>query len=144
VADSYIEAPPDSTGKKIDTDELTIGANIVERQRIQALTPTLLISSFACLASATNTVLAQPGAALRYRLFSIILCPTSTSVTASLLRDGTSSRIISVTSPAGAPVIIEPAGGLDWGTNAEVDFQNYDTSITWYLSLAYIIETAPS
>lgn len=35
MADSYIQVPPDSTGKKVDTDQLTIGANDVQRQRFQ-------------------------------------------------------------------------------------------------------------
>jgi hypothetical protein len=33
AADSFIQVPPDDTGKKIDTSELTVGANVVERQR---------------------------------------------------------------------------------------------------------------
>lgn len=35
MSDSYIQVPPDSTGKKTDCEELTVGANTVERQRIQ-------------------------------------------------------------------------------------------------------------
>ena len=34
MADGYIQVPPDSTGKKIDTAELTVGANTVERHRV--------------------------------------------------------------------------------------------------------------
>jgi hypothetical protein len=33
AADGFIGIPPDSTGKKIDTSELTVGPNLVERQR---------------------------------------------------------------------------------------------------------------
>lgn len=35
MADSFTQVPPDSTGDKIDTEQLTVGANTVERQRIQ-------------------------------------------------------------------------------------------------------------
>lgn len=35
MADGYIQVPPDSTGKKTDCEELTVGANTVQRQRIQ-------------------------------------------------------------------------------------------------------------
>lgn len=34
MADGLIQVAPDSTGKKVDTSELTVGANTVERQRI--------------------------------------------------------------------------------------------------------------
>jgi len=35
MADSYTQVPPDSTGDKIDTEQLTVSAQTVERQRIQ-------------------------------------------------------------------------------------------------------------
>lgn len=34
MSNSYVQVPQDSNGKKIDTAEITIGPNIVERQRI--------------------------------------------------------------------------------------------------------------
>jgi hypothetical protein len=34
MTDGYIQVQPDSTGKKIDNSELTVGTNTVERQRI--------------------------------------------------------------------------------------------------------------
>lgn len=35
MADAFTQVPPDSTGDKIDTEELTVGANTVNRQRVQ-------------------------------------------------------------------------------------------------------------
>lgn len=35
MADSLIQVPADSTGKKVDTESLTVGAHTVERQRVQ-------------------------------------------------------------------------------------------------------------
>lgn len=35
MSDAFIQVPPDSTGKKVDAEELVVGANTVERQRIQ-------------------------------------------------------------------------------------------------------------
>lgn len=35
MSDSFVQAPPDSAGKKIDTEVVTVGANSVHRQRIQ-------------------------------------------------------------------------------------------------------------
>lgn len=34
MADGFVQVAPDSTGKKIDNSELTVGANTVERQRV--------------------------------------------------------------------------------------------------------------
>lgn len=34
MTDAFVEVAPDSTGKMIDTTELTVGANTVERQRV--------------------------------------------------------------------------------------------------------------
>lgn len=40
MADGIIQVAPDSTGKKLDTSELTVGANTVERERIVWADPT--------------------------------------------------------------------------------------------------------
>lgn len=40
MADGLIQVPVDSTGKKVDTTELAVGANNVERQRINVSSPT--------------------------------------------------------------------------------------------------------
>ena len=34
ATDGYVQVAPDSTGKKIDNSELTVGADTVERQRV--------------------------------------------------------------------------------------------------------------
>ena len=39
MADGLVQVPPDSTGKKIDTSEITVGANTVERQRMVVADP---------------------------------------------------------------------------------------------------------
>ena len=40
MADQYVQVPPNSSGSKIDTSELTVGANTVERQRMVIADPT--------------------------------------------------------------------------------------------------------
>lgn len=35
MADGIVQVAPDSTGKKMDTEELTVGANTVQRERVQ-------------------------------------------------------------------------------------------------------------
>lgn len=39
MADSFTQVAPDSTGDKIDTSEITVGANTVQRQRINIADP---------------------------------------------------------------------------------------------------------
>lgn len=41
MTDQYVGLQPDSSGKKIDTSELTVGANTVERQRIVVADPSV-------------------------------------------------------------------------------------------------------
>lgn len=40
MADGIVQLPADSTGKKVDTSELTVGANTVERERVNLADPT--------------------------------------------------------------------------------------------------------
>lgn len=35
MSDTFFQVPPNSTGAKIDAEEVTVGANIVQRQRLQ-------------------------------------------------------------------------------------------------------------
>lgn len=42
MADSFIQLPPNSTGLKLDTEELVVGANTVERERVQITGATAL------------------------------------------------------------------------------------------------------
>ena len=35
MVDSYIQGQPDATGKKVDTEQLSVGGSTVERQRVQ-------------------------------------------------------------------------------------------------------------
>lgn len=51
MADGIIQVPPDSTGKKIDTEELSVGGNTVERQRLQ-----ITGNAAAAVARVLNTV----------------------------------------------------------------------------------------
>jgi hypothetical protein len=55
MADAIVQLATDGTGKKVDTSEITVGANTVERQRINISDPT----AAAGLAAVSN---AQPGA----------------------------------------------------------------------------------
>ena len=40
MADGFVQLAPDSTGKKADVNELTVGSNVVERQRVNISSPT--------------------------------------------------------------------------------------------------------
>jgi hypothetical protein len=51
MANQYVQVAPDSTGKKVDTGELTVGANTVERQRIVIASDTVDVGLAAVSAS---------------------------------------------------------------------------------------------
>jgi hypothetical protein len=55
MANQVVQVPPDSTGKKIDVSELTVGANTAQRQRVVLADD----ATAAALAAVTNT---DPGA----------------------------------------------------------------------------------
>jgi hypothetical protein len=63
MADGVVGLAADGTGKKVDTSELTVGTNTVERQRINISDPT----SAAAIVAVTNTTLtgAEYGAVTR-------------------------------------------------------------------------------
>lgn len=58
MADGIVVVSPDSSGKKIDTSELTVGANTVERQRIVIADPTNATQLATVSASGAQTMAA--------------------------------------------------------------------------------------
>lgn len=56
MADAFVQVPPDSTGKKVDTSELTVSGSTVERQRLVVADP----AAAAALAAVRNV---PPGGA---------------------------------------------------------------------------------
>jgi len=60
MADGVVQVAVDSTGKKIDTSKITVGANTVERQRIVVADPT----TAAAMAAVTNVAPANTTYAL--------------------------------------------------------------------------------
>jgi hypothetical protein len=64
VSDGVVQVAPDSTGKKIDTSELTVNAQTVERQRVNLSDPTVA----AALAAVKNADPASNDYALAVRL----------------------------------------------------------------------------
>lgn len=112
MADSYIQMPADSTGKKVDTEQLTVGANTVERERIQV--------TGAAAAEIARVVNAQPAATD----YGLVVWPNGVlSVDdngGSLTVDGTVN--IGAALPAGTnnigdvDVVTEPATAADGAT----------------------------
>lgn len=79
MADSFIQVPPDSTGRKLDTSGITVGANSVERERMNIADPTLDVG----LAKVTNTTPGGSDYGLVARIAGTVT--TSTSLTSPTL-----------------------------------------------------------
>jgi hypothetical protein len=47
VADSYVEIPPDSTGKKVDMAEVETTSGLVHRQRMEPIPPSSVLPGYA-------------------------------------------------------------------------------------------------
>ena len=94
MADGIVQVAPDSTGKKIDSSEITVGANTVERQRINIADPT----TAAAIASILNSAPAGTEYALLTRLISSIAAPVMVKLT-----DGTNVLTLENTSADADP-----------------------------------------
>jgi hypothetical protein len=89
MADGLVQVAPDSTGKKVDASELTVGTNTVERQRIVIADP------------ATATALAPVSATT-----GLSVNVTNASIA---IADGAAS--LTVDAPVGTPVFVRLSDG---------------------------------
>jgi hypothetical protein len=60
MANSFIQMPPDSTGKLLDTTSLTVGGNTVQRERLNLADPTSPTAIMAVKDASTAAVAADP------------------------------------------------------------------------------------
>lgn len=113
MVDSFVQLQTDGTGKKVDATEVTVGGNIVERQRIQIAgsTPTSLVEPDAggalpvsatfdyrfsggklpyvtTLAASGNTTLITPTLGNRLQVYWVSFVPSSDNTSANLIRIG--------------------------------------------------------
>lgn len=98
MADSFIQMPPDSTGKLLDTSSLTVGGNTVQRERMVIADPTTATS----LASvkAGNTAVAAGDPALAVSLSPNSPLPSGTNVLGHVVVDSFGAAV-DVTDRAG-------------------------------------------
>lgn len=80
MAQSFIRVPPDSTGKLVDSRQLVVGANTVERQRIEygITVPVITYVTSASLAAGASVTLdsAQLTASMTGRLWGVLVAST--------------------------------------------------------------------
>jgi hypothetical protein len=96
MADSYIQVPPDSTGKKADARQIVIGANTVQRQRMEwgITAPLLTYVTSASLAAGSTATLdsTQLTSAMTGRLWGVsVACATSFKAEVFTVANGTPS-----------------------------------------------------
>ena len=98
MADSYIQVPPDSSGKKTDTRQLVIGANTVERQRVEfgITSPQVSYVTSASLAPGASATLdsAQLTTNMTGRLWGVdVICAAPFKAEVYTVANGTPSTI---------------------------------------------------
>lgn len=153
MADGTIQIPPDSTGKKLDTESLTVGANTVQRQRVQiAGVSDVAIAAIAsdepatheqalcvrltrpasgnrasatnCPALTTTTIIAAPGAGFHSRLFWLAISNNNAAATTVTLIDSTPTNFAMFTVPAFDTLIVPLPEGYDAASNTAFQIVN--------------------
>ena len=125
MADQYVQLNPDGSGKKIDTSELTVGANTVERQRVVLGDPT----SASGLAEVSNVPLSGNEIALATRT---IVQDAVTNTSGGPIY--TSGLLFGPIDTTGFMSVVVELSGI-WGGN--VLFQTSNSQTTWFPALGY-------
>lgn len=170
MASSFIQVPPDSTGKKLDTNELVVGANTVNRQRVQIggvadtdlvpVTNTIpaadapgLVTRIAGLSTPTlyrhangtssgAELLSAPGAGLRFRIFWAHLMSEDVTLWWNVLANTNNGSEIQIHfyKSGGGAEQIAPPGGIPWPENQAVYFIALEGSGETWQNITYTIE----
>lgn len=80
MSNQFIQVPPDSTGKRVDMEELTVGGQVVQRQRFQ-------------ISGNTDTAIAPVSATDGLSVSSAITTPQRTSISALSIAAGGQSDL---------------------------------------------------
>ena len=153
MANNYVQVAPNSTGLKVDTTELTVGANTVERQNICVADPTTAanvatVSAAGALkvdASATT----QPvsiAATVPVSLASLPALPTGANVIGSLA----ANQSVNVAQVNGSTVVAAATGvqkvGISGNAGASVDSAILSgaapTNVVWHTNAPSSVASA--
>ena len=126
MADQYLQVAPDGSGKKIDTSELTVSANVVERQRVNLSDPTDAAGLVAVKASAVTG--SEYGLVVR-------AIPSGTQVIQGVQDSATNASITNASSVVGPLAVTQrnvltvtirgTYAGVTFGIEASDDGTNY-------------------
>lgn len=137
MSDSYIQAPPDSTGKLIDTEQVTVGAVNVQRQRVNVMNfPAPPLPYAPLLASCTvgpgdaGDLAPSPGAGNRIAVYTIIVSTDSATPTRGQLYDDTNEYLINFTVSLAAPLQFNFPQPMLLADNNTPELENDDISAT--------------
>lgn len=124
MADGLVQVAPDSTGKKVDTTEIVVGANTVERQRvvISGSTATGLVDTLASAPAGTEI-------ALPVREVGVTQGSTTSAQTGLLVQGAVSADAPAFTDGKTNPLSLTLAGGLRV-ENATADIISNNATIT--------------
>ena len=123
MADGIVQLAPDSTGKKVDTSEITVGANTVERQRI-VLADNSVASNFAGVDSTGNLTVKEISNT------SVVTSLTGATTSTVLLAANSARRGFYITNEGTAGQILYVAFGTTASLTAYTEYLNPGDTLT--------------
>jgi len=103
MSDAFIRVPPQSTGEKVDVEQLTVGGNVVDRQRIQVTGATPLDIARVTASEGLSTSLSVLSANRTHATSATLAAGGQVDVDATQITSGLTGKLIQLVLTASVP-----------------------------------------